>query len=119
MDRAAYLLLDNLAERPRSVRSLADDLHLDHSTVTRQVAALLDRDLAQRVADPEGGRATVLELTRHGRRQLSTERTSRAERVGITLRSWSDRDRNDLARLLVQLNSSIDDRLRNPGHTGT
>ena len=117
MDRAAYLLLDNLADHPRSVRALADELHLDHSTVTRQVAALLDRDVARRVADPAGGRAAVLELTHQGRRQLSAERTSRAERVGITLRSWSDTDRDDLARLLVQLNSSIDARLRSPAAT--
>ena len=66
MDRAAYLLLDLLATRPRTASELASELHLDQSTVTRQVAALIARNLVHRTPDPDGGRAAVVKLTREG-----------------------------------------------------
>jgi DNA-binding MarR family transcriptional regulator len=112
MDRAAYLLLDRIATRSRSVAELAAELHLDQSTVTRQVATLEARELARRAPDPDGGRAAVLDITREGRRQLAAERTSRTQRVNRTLNGWNDRDRRELARLLTKLNDSLDDRLR-------
>ena len=74
MDRATYLLLDRLAAQPQSVGGLASGLHLDPSTVTRQVAVLLDGRLARRAQDPEGGRAAVIELTAEGKRRLGAER---------------------------------------------
>jgi DNA-binding MarR family transcriptional regulator len=112
MDRAAYLLLDLLATGHRSVGDLSSALHLDQSTVTRQVSALVSRGLARRGADPHGGRAAVVEMTPDGADALDTERAARARRVGRTIASWSDHDRAELARLLVKLNGSLDDRLR-------
>ncbi len=39
MDRAVYVLLDRLDDGARSAAQLVTDLHLDESTISRQLAA--------------------------------------------------------------------------------
>jgi DNA-binding MarR family transcriptional regulator len=111
MDRAVYVLLDRLAAGPRSASELQADLHLDQSTISRQLAGLERRQLARRVADPSGGRAGRIALTEEGVRALDAERTTRAERIGAVLHDWDEQDRRQLARLITRLNDSIDERI--------
>lgn len=111
MDRAVYVLLDRLAAGPRSASELQSDLHLEQSTISRQLAALERRRLARRVTDPGGGRAGRIALTESGRKALDAERTSRAERIDAVLHDWDEQDRRLLARLVTRLNDSIDERL--------
>jgi len=111
MDRAVYLLLERLADGPRPAGQLAAELHLDQSTVSRQLAALERQGLSRRVLDPAGGRAAVIELSPEGERVLDLERAARADRVTQLLRRWNDRDRRELARLLARLNDAIDERM--------
>ncbi|MFT3853369.1 MAG: MarR family transcriptional regulator [Ilumatobacteraceae bacterium] len=108
MDRAAYVILDVLHAGPRAVGALADELHLDQSTVVRQVAALERKGLVERSA---GGRAALVALTPDGEEQLAEVR---AGRVGALLAPWPAHDRTELARLLVELNAALDRRLREP-----
>jgi DNA-binding MarR family transcriptional regulator len=115
MDRAVYVLLDRLAAGPRSAAELQSDLHLDQSTISRQLAGLERRGLAQRVAGPSGGRAGRIALTDEGRQSLDAERASRAERIGALLHDWDEQDRRDLARLVTRLNDSIDERIASLG----
>jgi DNA-binding MarR family transcriptional regulator len=111
MDRAVYVLLDRLSAGPRSAAQLGAELHLDQSTVSRQLAALVRQGLAQRAPDPSGGRADLVELTAAGRQAREDERTSRADRIGKVLEGWGENDRRDLARLITKLNDSIDERM--------
>src|SRR5437763_277453 len=61
MDRAAYLLLNRLdLEGPMGVKALAAGMGIDSSTVTRQVAPLVDTGLVKRTSHPEDGRAVGL-----------------------------------------------------------
>jgi DNA-binding MarR family transcriptional regulator len=111
MDRSVYVLLDRLSAGPRSAAQLGAELHLDQSTVSRQLAALVHQGLARRAADPRGGRAVLIELTEEGRRARDDERTSRADRIDKVLHDWDERDRGELARLVTRLNDSIDARI--------
>ena len=111
MDRAVYVLLDRLDDGPRSAAQLVTDLHLEQSTISRQLAAASRQGLVDRAADPEGGRAGLIALTERGRSALAEERTSRAERVRTLLAEWSETDRGELARLITKLNESIDQRI--------
>src|SRR6185312_17308349 len=78
MDRAAYLLLNRLdREGPMGVKALAEAMGIDSSTVTRQVAPLVDTGLVKRTAHPEDGRAVVLALSPRGRGRLEEVRSSR------------------------------------------
>ena len=71
MDRAAYLLLNRLdKEGPMGVKALAASMGIDSSTVTRQVAPLVDTGLVKRTSHPEDGRAVVLQLSPRGQSRL-------------------------------------------------
>lgn len=64
MDRSAYLLLRQLNEHgPVGVKTLADEFHLDISTVSRQAAALASKGYVERLSDPADGRATNFKIT--------------------------------------------------------
>lgn len=109
LDRAAYLILRHLeVAGPQNVSVLADALHLDGSTVTRQVAALLRDGLVSRDRDPQDGRGAVIAATPAGLSRMAGVRAAREEIYQRLLADWSEEDRHELARLLHQLNVSID-----------
>src|SRR5688500_3804026 len=77
-DRAALVLLYPLVRLgPLRQGALADLVHADPSTVSRHVAALVERGLVRRVADESNGRASRLVVTDAGHsafRSLTSER---------------------------------------------
>ncbi|WP_170323823.1 MarR family winged helix-turn-helix transcriptional regulator [Cryptosporangium phraense] len=97
---AAYGLLFQLAERPQRAGTLAEAVHADPSTVSRQVAQLVDRGLVERKPDPADGRACVLVPTEAGREVIAVLRQQREEHLARIVRDWPDRDVDDLVRLL-------------------
>jgi len=108
LDRAGYLLARTIDEHgPSSVNRLAQLLGLDGSTVTRQVATLVDGGFVDRAADPRDGRAAVVSLTTTGRRGMEQVRSRRTERIGGSVESWSTGDVATLAELLDRLNRSL------------
>ncbi|HYO38716.1 MAG TPA: MarR family transcriptional regulator [Nocardioidaceae bacterium] len=118
LERSAYGIMCNLAdEGPQRLGSLATTFGLDPSTITRQVQALEEVGLASRTSDPRDRRASILDLTDTGREVLERTRSHRRARLQQALSDWSDRDRSDLARLLLQFNQSID-RLVGADHEG-
>lgn len=108
MDRAAYLLLNRLAAHgPTGVKSLASGMGIDSSTVTRQVAPLVDSGLVQRTSHPEDGRAVVLSLTSRGRDRLAEVRSSRRQLMDVLTTEWSEADRDVFCTLLTRFNSAL------------
>jgi len=105
-DYAVVSVLDRTG--PRRVCDLADAP--DASTVSRRVAALADRDLLVRTADPDDARAHPVALTDRGREVLSAERRRRADLVDGALADWPEPDRVELTRLLVRLSASLGER---------
>ena len=64
VDRAGYLALRTLdGLGPSCINGLAQELHLDSSTVTRQVSALESGGLVTRQVDPNDGRSWLIDLT--------------------------------------------------------
>src|SRR3712207_860930 len=51
---------------PQRVSSVADQLRLDASTVSRHIKQLEDRGLLERTTDPDDGRASRIALTAEG-----------------------------------------------------
>src|SRR6476661_2578669 len=82
-DRAALVLLFPLVRMgPLRQGALAELVHADPSTVSRHVAALVERGLVQRVADESDGRASRLVVTDAGHaalQDLCAERESRLD----------------------------------------
>jgi DNA-binding MarR family transcriptional regulator len=109
VERATYFLLVHLAKGgPRRAGALAEAVHSDPSTISRQVAHLVRLGLVERTADPEDGRATLLAATEEGRRVFEQNRRVRIERVAEVLSSWSVDDRRKLAELLGRFTAAFE-----------
>ncbi len=108
MDRAAYLLLNRLdREGPMGVKALAEAMGIDSSTVTRQVAPLVDTGLVKRTSHPEDGRAVVLALSPRGRGRLDEVRDSRRRLMAEVTTGWSGEERQTFTDLLVRFNAAL------------
>jgi len=92
VDPMAYPLLFQLATRHMRVSELADLLHTDISTVSRQVSSLVDLQFVTRGPDPDDGRAQALSLSDQGRELLADIRASRDVWLQGVLADWSDED---------------------------
>jgi DNA-binding MarR family transcriptional regulator len=112
VDRAGYLALRTL-ERLGPVRTneLADALHLDASTVTRQVTALAAGGFVARRPDPADGRSSILVVTTEGRRIMRTVERERRVVLQELFSDWAEDERRDLGRVLTKLNISMGDRM--------
>ncbi|WP_405441096.1 MarR family winged helix-turn-helix transcriptional regulator [Streptomyces niveus] len=115
MDRAAYLLLNRLdLEGPMGVKALAAGMGIDSSTVTRQVAPLVDTGLVKRTSHPEDGRAVVLELSVRGLSRLEEVRSSRRELMSQVTDGWTEAERESFCTLLTRFNSALSARQSGP-----
>lgn len=99
----AHVLLRSLhGLGPTRASSVAERLHLDKSTVSRQVAALVRDGLLERQADPEDGRASILVTTEAGRQVIADHERRRLEFFDRMLADWDDADIDLLERLLTR-----------------
>ena len=110
VDRAAYLLLGRLVlDGPRRSNALAEAVHSDPSTVSRQVAALVRVGLVERRPDPEDGRACLLAPTAEGLRIFEANRHRRNEEISALTAGWDEADRVALATLLQRFTTGLED----------
>ncbi|MET7292003.1 MarR family transcriptional regulator [Streptomyces griseoloalbus] len=119
MDRAAYLLLNRLdKEGPMGVKALAASMGIDSSTVTRQVAPLVDTGLVKRTSHPEDGRAVVLQLSPRGQSRLEEVRSSRRQLMAELTHDWAPEEREAFCALLTRFNSALSSRMSVQGVSG-
>ena len=108
LDRAAYLLLNRLErEGPVGVKALAQAMGIDSSTVTRQVAPLVEGGLVDRVPNPNDGRAVLLALSGLGRERLHQVREARQALMRELLADWTEEEREQFTSLLTRFNQSM------------
>jgi DNA-binding MarR family transcriptional regulator len=109
VERAAYLLLVQLVtDGPRRLSALAEVVHSDTSTVSRQVAQLVRLGLVERRADPADGRACLLAATGTGEAHFQEKRRRRNESFDALLADWPDRDRRHLRELVSRFNDDFE-----------
>jgi DNA-binding MarR family transcriptional regulator len=105
LDGAAYGLLALLQDTgPLRASALVTRLGLDKSTVSRQVASLVDLGLVDRAPDPADGRAQVLTASAEGSARLSRIREVRRARWERDMSHWPQDDVTRLGELLGRLN---------------
>ena len=101
VERATYHLLVHLVkDGPRRAGALADAVHSDPSTISRQIGHLVKLGYVERTADPEDRRATLLVATEEGRRIFEHNRRLRNESIAGMLANWTAEDRVVLCELL-------------------
>ena len=118
VERPTYLLLVHLVkDGPQRAGTLADAVHSDPSTVSRQIAQLVRLGLVERTADPQDGRATLLAATAEGHRVFEENRRTRTERIAALLADWDPDDRHRFAELLGRFTSDFETHIAaGPGH---
>nr|WP_246461122.1 MarR family transcriptional regulator [Nocardia transvalensis] len=98
---SAYSIIFRLlADGPMRSGALAEAMFSDASTISRQVAGLVKRELIERRADPDDGRASVLVVTDAGRELAGQLRRRRMEMLEHIVADWDQGDREQLAVLL-------------------
>jgi DNA-binding MarR family transcriptional regulator len=108
VDRAGYLAMRILEDLgPMSTNALAQALHLDASTVTRQIAPLERGGLIERSRDPADGRSSSITLTAEGRRCMADVEQERRRCIEALVSDWEGADQAGLADALARLNSSL------------
>jgi DNA-binding MarR family transcriptional regulator len=109
VERAAYVLLARLVlEGPSRSNALAESVHSDPSTVSRQVAGLVRAGLVERRPDPDDGRASLLGATEEGLRVFQANRDRRNREIGEVTAHWDEADRIRLAELLDRLTTDLE-----------
>ena len=89
---------------------VAEELCLDRSVISRQVAALVQHGLVDRVGDPDDGRAELVSLTDAGQERLRAARDRSAPSWASALDLWDVAGIDDVAETFGELSR----RLQNP-----
>jgi DNA-binding MarR family transcriptional regulator len=109
LERAAYGVLGRIATGgPERLSTLAGDLCVDLSTVSRQVAALEVAGLVRRTPDPTDRRASLIEVTETGADVLAQNRSKWLEALRELLADWTTAERQEFARLFARLNEAME-----------
>ncbi len=109
LEWSAYVLLFHLiTDGPQRSKALAERLHADPSTVSRQAAALVDLGLVERTPDPGDGRAALLGASPAGHQLFEGMQARRDTLFRAVLADWADDDANDFTRLLRRFNTDFE-----------
>ena len=109
IERPAYTLLAHLVrEGPKRITALAEAVHSDTSTVSRQTSSLVAHGLVERMADPGDGRACLLVATEAGRGTFDRVKAERTRHIAALLADWPQSERRTLVLLLDRLNTDFE-----------
>lgn len=108
VESSSYPILFNLADEPRRVSLLADCVHSDVSTVSRQVTMLASHGLLNKVVDPQDGRACMVSLSSEGARLVERLKVTRGEWFRELLSGWDPGDATAFGDYLERFATSIE-----------
>jgi len=89
VDVGSYPVLFNIAAGPKRVSELADCIHSDVSTVSRQASNLVSQGVATKVTDPDDGRVQLITLTAEGKALLESIQAERSTWFQSLLTDWT------------------------------
>jgi len=98
-----FSVLCRLEETPRTPGELADIERVAKPSMTRTVAALVERGLVLRQPDPTDGRQVILSITDDGRRAVRAIRRKRDAWMASRVVSLTPEEQDVLARATVIL----------------
>ncbi|MFC6704999.1 MarR family winged helix-turn-helix transcriptional regulator [Flexivirga alba] len=100
LEPSSYPVFFALGRGPARVSALADRVHSDVSTVSRQVSNLVSHGLAAKVSDPDDGRAQRVALTEEGEALIQRLQDGRGRWIQQLLVDWDDAKARDFTRHL-------------------
>jgi DNA-binding MarR family transcriptional regulator len=93
-----FSVLVRLEEAPRTPGELADIERVSPPSMTRTVAALVERGLVARTADPSDGRQVILSLTPEAKQLLKEIRRRRDQWMTVRMKGLSPDEQEVLRR---------------------
>ena len=108
-DFAVLATLVRLAGDGVSQRRLGSELGLSAGTVSLRIERLVRRGLADRQADPDDGRGTLISLTDSGRELFEACAPEHLANAEALLAGLTESERHDLGRLLGKLLYTLED----------
>jgi DNA-binding MarR family transcriptional regulator len=106
-DRASYSLIVPLEDGPLRISAVAERAGVDVSTASRQLIQLEREGVVRRIPDSEDRRASRMQLTVLGKRNLAHIAKARQTMLSHVLHDFSDADILELADLLGRLNHNF------------
>lgn len=91
-----FSVLARLEEAPRTPGELAEIERVSAPSMTRTVAALVERGLVARTADPSDGRQVILSLTAEARKVLKEIRRRRDQWMTVRVKGLSPEEQEVL-----------------------
>jgi len=108
VDTLAHPLLFNLAQGERRVSALAECIHSDISTTSRQVSTLVGHGLLEKVSDPGDRRAQVVRLSPEGHDLLSRLQQERVAWFEQVLEGWTTEEAGAFADQLERFTAALE-----------
>lgn len=94
---------------------IAQENHIDVSTASRHIDALVRQGLVAKSADPQDARASLVEVTPAGAEVMQVLLVNRSAAIAPALADWSADDRAQLVSLLVRLADDLDGLIKEEG----
>lgn len=108
LERAHYVILILLEDKgPLPIGAIAQNLLLDNSTASRQIAAMERMGLAERADDPQDQRRAIVRSTDKGRELMADMRVRRIGDTEFIISDWAEEDRECFTRLLKTFNRTL------------
>ncbi|SFD52984.1 DNA-binding transcriptional regulator, MarR family [Bacillus sp. OV194] len=105
LDRSEYLILSALDNHsPLAINILAEELKLNLSTASRQVASLENKNYIYRFPDPQNGRISLVQITNEGRKIYERVQKARYLAYAEMLNEWTPEELKVLETNLTRLN---------------
>jgi DNA-binding MarR family transcriptional regulator len=92
---------------PARISDIAGDLQVNLSVASRQIQALEDDGLVDRVSDPHDRRSSLVALSAAGKAKLEHAHQRLVATVGRAVDGWDAADVDALARGLVRLRANL------------
>jgi DNA-binding MarR family transcriptional regulator len=109
LEWSAVTLINYLAtDGPMRSSALAEAVQSDPSTVSRQVATLVEEGLVQRQVDPLDGRASLLTITERGLLVHQENKRARNRFYQLVLSGWDEEELRVFAAQLVRFAKSFE-----------
>lgn len=104
--RASYLILLLISKNgPMGVKSIAEKLHLDISTVSRQAADLMEDEMLKKKKSETDRRSYLYEINNKGWDTIAHIRQGRKQRFAKMIDEWEDTEIEDFTHLLQKFNN--------------
>lgn len=107
VETSAYPVIFTVAAGPMRVSTIAEKVHSDVSTVSRQVSHLVQAGVLEKIPDPNDGRAQTIALASDGEQLLEDIHESRGRMFASLMSDWTNDEADEFDAYLQRLYADL------------